>query len=192
MLFIGWSCLDDCSQAQVVSDPVEWSVENYRDENVDSIPDCHILVKIVRDFNNDGIGDIAISDTYDWGNAGGDWDIFLGTKNKQYKYLGDLGFHPDAIAFKPIEREASQITVYIHTSAGGGDLIHYRLSSKGIREIKRKSLVLDNADDAKEFEKYDQLFANVNKNPISVWCKLSDYLRDKNCRWQPGYFPIHH
>ena len=180
----------DSCQSQIVSDPVELFVEPYKSQNTDSILgfDREILVKIVHDFNNDGIDDIAIANTYLWGNAGGPWDIFIGTENKQYRYLGSLSFHPDAIAFKPLKHGMSLITVYLHRSAREGDLVEYRLSAKRIKKLTKKILSPDPDTQNEDYQKFRKLFGYLHQ-PISVWCRLSEYLKNKNCRWDMGYYP---
>jgi hypothetical protein len=172
----------------VVTDPVEDFASQYRDTSSIDHFNKMVLIKIVRDFNNDGINDIAVSETSEWGNAGGEWDIYLGQADGHYKYLDQMIFHADGIAFLPLCQGISEVVTYIHGGAEEGDLVHYYLSDKGVSKISGRRIVFNNPKDAEEYAKYNQLFGNAYKRPMSVCCRLSEYLRNKNCNWQPGYF----
>lgn len=176
------------SVGQVVSDPVAEFAEMYR-EPPDSIPafaERHLL-KIVHDFNNDGIDDIAISDSFLWGTAGGPWRIYLGLGKGKYSYLDDLFFDSDAIAFLPKRTGCAEIIVYIRNGGGKGDLIHYLISRKGIKKDASKTIYLNSDTKNADYKEYMTLFGRLSKSPIAVWCLLADYLENPNCPWKADH-----
>jgi hypothetical protein len=173
------------SQKKIVADPIDFQFRSYDTTEIEDYSN-RILVKIILDFNNDGIDDIAISDTYTWGNAGGDWDIYLGKKDGKYEYFDVLFFHPLAFKVHPQKYGTSTMIIYRRAGGGEGDLIEYSISNSGIKEVKSRIMKPDNESEA-DYVEYWKLFGDLYKNPKSTCCRLSEYLKDKNCKWYPGY-----
>ncbi len=146
------------------------------------------LVRFIADFDSDGIEDIAVSDTYNgaWGNAGGEWQIYLRKRNGKYVHFKEtIFFHPLAINIEKIKKGLSKITIYGRHNASEGDLIVYHMTSKGMRTVKCKTIkpVENKADE----DDYQQLFGRLYKEQISEVCMLADYLK-YNCNWRKGYY----
>lgn len=43
-----------------------------------NVPERTVLLRIRADFDNDGVDDLALSDSSTWGNGGGQWLLFRG------------------------------------------------------------------------------------------------------------------
>jgi hypothetical protein len=171
------------SQEKIVADPIDDQINHNDEYDIEYIPSS-LIVKIILDFNNDGIDDIAISVTR-WGNAGGYWCIYLGRKDRKYTNIGNIFFHPLAFTIIPQNYGVSSMMIFHRWNAGEGDLIEYSISDQGIKEMK--SRVMKPADDEDHAE-YIKLFGDLYKHPKSTCCRLLDYVKDKNCKWYPGYY----
>lgn len=120
--------------------------------------------RIVGDFNNDGLSDLAIStSTSLFGNADGWFKVYLGTNGRKYKYLGDLSAHPAAINFEPGGPGEALVTTYHHDTASAGVLIKQKITSKQIIDISKVEIFPGRNESDKTL--YDKLFRH-NKNII--------------------------
>lgn len=180
-------------QINIIEDPISLYAKEYLKEYVrdlanESIRKTFSLVRIITDFNNDGLEDIALSDNSMMGNGGGPFKVYLKDKTGNYKYIGILGIHPAAINIQPIKKGVTKIIGYWHMSAIEGYLFEYSLSNDGIKNISRKLIKPGDAEyggNDEDKKLFDKLFGN--RKPISEYCKLIDYIKDKNCKWEKGY-----
>ena len=139
------------------------------------------LVKILHDFNNDDVDDVALVSSLSWGNAGAYWEIFLGSEEEDYIRLGELFFHPLAISIQPVAEGISEIVTYHRLGAEEGNWYTYRLSREGIQTVALRRSGYD--------EKQGQrLFGHLTKESLAQFCILSVYLADPTCEWQLGYY----
>ena len=175
------------AQRAIVDDPINDFVEPYRDTTDVVDRDRRILVRIFADFNNDGIRDIALSDTYHWGNAGSDWEIYLGRQDGKYEFLTEAFFHPLAFRLEQIKKGNSKLIVYMRDNAVQGYLKEYEISSQGFKEISSR-LLKTGDESSRDHAEYWQLFGHLYKKPVSECCKLYDYLQNPKVKWQLGYY----
>jgi hypothetical protein len=139
------------------------------------------LVRILHDFNNDEVDDVALVSSLSWGNAGVYWEIFLGGEDGGYIRLGSLFFHPLAISIQPVAEGISEIVTYSRLGAKAGDWETYRISREGIQRVVFQRSQYD--------EKQGQyLFGHLTKESLAQFCMLSVYLADPSCEWQLGYY----
>lgn len=97
--------------------------------------------RIVADFNNDDINDIALSyETSMFGNAGGHFSLYLGLPDGRYKEVGSFFAHPAAINLRKTERGESLISTYIRSNAASGVVTEQRLTSEGLFFMKKKAI----------------------------------------------------
>ncbi len=146
------------------------------------------LMRMIYDLNSDGIKDVAVSDSFGgaWGNAGGEWKIYLGTKDGRYIPLKEtFFFHPIAINIRRIEKGVSKITIYTRHNAAEGSLSEFRMTGSDIRLIRSKVIRPD--DNPADKKEYDRLFSQPNKEPFPEFCMLQDYLEHNKCAWKTGY-----
>lgn len=146
------------------------------------------LIRFEADFNTDGLMDIAVSDTYEgaWGNAGGEWQLYLQTNTGNYIPVSrPIFFHPLAIHIKPVKKGHSQITVYIRSSVAEGSLIQYDFSDNNLKQLGTR-LMKSNESEADKKE-YERLFGHLYSSPVSEFCMLWDYLEANTCEWRKGY-----
>jgi hypothetical protein len=181
ILFISMSF----SQENIFDDPIK-SLCGSEDTTDLEMYSGRLLVKINLDFNNDGIVDLAFSDTEAWGNAGGDWTIYLGRKDGKFESIGEVFFHPLAFKIQPIKYGISKMIIYRRAGGGEGDLIEYSISINGIKEIKSRLMKPDDKSE-KDYDIYWKLFGDLYNNPKSTCCIMVDYIKNNNCKWYPGY-----
>jgi len=80
-----------------LADPTRAFVEGYDPSGHDffaNVPERTVLLRIRADLDNDGIEDLALSESSTWGNAGGRWLLFRGQADGRYAYWGALFFSP--------------------------------------------------------------------------------------------------
>lgn len=142
------------------------------------------FVKGILDFNNDGLDDIAVTSSLLWGNAGTDWEIYLGNEVGNYTYFGNLFFHPLGISVEPIKKGTAKIFAYYRLSADEGRLSEFYFSREGTNTVATKRIYPHSKTGRKEL---DHIFGYLDKTYFAEFCKFSDYLDDKNCDWVPGY-----
>lgn len=113
--------------------------------------------RIIGDFNNDELADIAIStSTSIFGNAGGWFSVYLRTPSDKLKYIGEIFAHPYAINIKSVSPGKTLITTYHHNNVSSGMLVNHQLSNDEIVELSRAQLFPGTSEaDKKE---YDSLF----------------------------------
>ena len=106
-----------------LADPTRAFVEGYDPSGNDflaNVPERTVLLRIRADFDNDGVDDLALSDSSTWGNAGGQWLLFRGQPDQSYVYWGTLFFSPGAAALRPQAPGTSEMALYVRMSVSRG------------------------------------------------------------------------
>lgn len=168
-----------------LADPTQAFVEGYDPSGNDffaNVPERTVLLRIRADLDNDGIADLALSESSTWGNAGGQWLLFRGQADGRYVYWGTLFFSPGAAAVRPLERGVSELTLYVRLSATRGSVQVYRATSQGLSRVSERAVDLDQPRD------HDR--ANALRPPTSPlpveYCKLLDFRQEPATCWRPG------
>jgi len=115
-----------------LTDPTRAFVEGYDPSGNDffaNVPERTVLLRIRADFDNDGIADIALSESSTWGNAGGQWLLFRGQSDGSYVYWATLFFSPGAASVRALARGTSEMTLYVRMGASRGSVYMYRVTS---------------------------------------------------------------
>ena len=176
------------TRVKPVSDPIAQYAKqiekDLKEIYVSSTPKDIRFVKGILDFNNDGLDDIALTSSLLWGNAGTDWEIYLGNEVGNYTYFGNIFFHPLGISVEPLKKGTAKIFVYRRLGASEGYLSEFHLTRAGTNTVATKHIGPGGATGLKEL---DRIFGYLDKAYFAEFCKLSDYLADKNCDWVPGY-----
>jgi hypothetical protein len=93
-------------------------------------------IRISADFNGDGIKDMALSsDTTTFGNAGGNFTIYLRTKLGEFRKLGDIFLHPKAITIESGIGNP-RIWVYIRSGGSSGKIGYHEIQKNGLSKFK--------------------------------------------------------
>lgn len=90
--------------------------------------------RILGDFNEDGIQDMALSDDINFfGNGGGEFTLYLRNEEGKYRECGRFWTHPtaDAIAIEKWGKEI-RLWTYSHGGGGTGSIGYYDITSKGL------------------------------------------------------------
>lgn len=168
-----------------LTDPTRAFVEGYNPSENDffaNVPERTVLLRIRADFDNDGIADLALSESSTWGNAGGQWLLFRGQSDGSYVYWGTLFFSPGAAAVRPLARGTSEMALYVRMGVSRGTIQVYRVTSAGISRVSELSLDLERPSDR---ERYDALLQPERQLPVE-YCKLLEYRQDAANCWRPG------
>jgi len=168
-----------------LADPTRAFVEGYDPSGNDflaNVPERTVLLRIRADFDNDGVDDLALSDSSTWGNAGGQWLLFRGQPDQSYVYWGTLFFSPGAAVLRPQAPGTSEMAFYVRMSVSRGTLQVYRMTSDAISRVNERSLDLERSSDR---ERYEALLRSGPRLPVES-CKLLEYRRAAATCWQPG------
>ena len=114
--------------------------------------------QITADFNADGIPDLALSTTRNhFGNAGGVFTFYTGTTNGDFTPIGSIFMHPLAANLAETRLGEGLLTVFVR---GGheGALISYAITSEGIVERHRRSLLARDGGPKKDRDIYKSFF----------------------------------
>lgn len=171
--------------ADRLTDPTRAFVEGYDPSGNDffaNVPERTVLLRIRADFDNDGIDDLALSESSTWGNAGGQWLLFRGQPDRGYVYWGTLFFSPGAATLRPLARGTSELALYVRTSAARGAVQVYRVTGAALSRVSELPLDLERAGDR---ERYEALLRPERPLPVE-YCKLLEYRREAADCWRPG------
>lgn len=136
--------------------------------------------RLVADFNNDGIDDVALSyDTSMFGNAGGHFFLYLGKADGTYREIGSFFAHPLAINLKKTIKGEGTITTYAHSNAGSGYIVEERITSAGIFVVNRKLIQPGDAGVPEDKKLYGDLFGTAGMK-----AEISE-TKDNIVTWKP-------
>ncbi len=157
-----------------ISEPFEDFIADVRELSADD--DYGHIVRIITDFNNDGLQDVAIN-IWPFGTAVPEWHLYLQDKNRKYIRVEDISFHPADIRIQPIDKNNAKI---IATQYGSSQderaIVEYLM-------FERDMVGLGIADGK---SKYIELYSQPLQHPTSEYCIIQDYF-SKNCQWISGY-----
>lgn len=97
----------------------------------------YVIHRIIYDFNNDGKPDIAFSLNDTWGNAGGDWYIYLKQSHNKYqlaniyfkngkmKTSNKILFNPQTASIKKLQSGGTIFTIYNKLNCCSGNIEYY-------------------------------------------------------------------
>src|SRR5512137_256046 len=114
-----------------LADPTRAFVEGYDPSGNDflaNVPERTVLLRIRADFDNDGIDDLALSESSTWGNAGGQWLLFRGQPDRSFVYWETLFFSSGAAALRPTTPGAGELVLYVRSGATRGTVLTYRIT----------------------------------------------------------------
>ncbi len=158
--------------AGAITDPIEDFIADVRVLSADD--DYGHIVRVIADFNNDGLRDIAIN-TWPFGTAVPEWHLYLQDKNGKYIRAEDIGFHPADIRIQPIDKNNAKI---IATSYGSSQ---DERTTVEFLMFGRDMVGLGIPD-----ESNNKLYSQPLQYPTSEYCIIRDYF-SKQCQWISGY-----
>lgn len=122
---------------------------------------AHIL-RLERDFNFDGLSDIALGNSAEFGNAGGPWELWIRQPTRNYRRLnGFLMFSPEGYRLSRKARGVGVIRGCAHMSARDCTPFEIEISTIGIVTVPRERI------DRKSFPE----------------CETAEFLKDHRCLW---------
>lgn len=168
-----------------LTDPTRAFVEGYDPSGNDffaNVPERTVLLRIRADFDNDGIDDLALSESSTWGNAGGQWLLFRGQPDRSFVYWETLFFSSGAAALRPTTPGAGELLLYVRSSATRGTALTYRITAAAIERVVQEGLDLERPSDR---ARYERLLGSGRALPVE-YCKLLEYRRAAGDCWMPG------
>lgn len=120
------------------------------------------ILRLERDFNFDGLSDIALGNSSEFGNAGGPWELWIRQPTGTYRRLkGSPIFSPEGYRLNRKERGVGVIRGCSHMSARDCTPFEIEISTKGIVTVPRERI------DRKSFPE----------------CETAEFLKDHRCLW---------
>jgi hypothetical protein len=124
-------------------------------------------IMIEADFNCDGRTDLALSDSTLWGNAGGEWGIYLKQDDGRYIYTGSAFFHPLAFHIDKKTDGIGIMTVYHRAGGGDGALVKFEITRGSVKEVSSEAFrPSENDPDSLNYKRYQSLFAVLRDHPL--------------------------
>jgi hypothetical protein len=177
LLFLSLGTLFARQDTVKVRDPVLNALEAFVQDSTELELERAVL-KIEYDFNCDGIADLAISNSPNLcGNAGCEWQIFLGQPLGGYTFLDQLFFNDGGICIQSLTKGSSRVYTYTHYSAAEGSLEEYELSFRGINLITRT------AADTSNWHKFVRLCKGEPSPFVVFSCNVLQFLRTRQYAW---------
>lgn len=109
------------------------------------------LIRIKRDFNNDGLVDQAITFKVPCG-AVCPFELWLQEKSGEYRLVGNVDMRWEAYGLIPLERGSSELQLCSSAGATSFGITAFRISSTGIVEDRERSKVLSKASSCEAIE----------------------------------------
>ena len=181
--------------------PVLAFAEIVKSNNPESWSECSVI-KIETDLDGNGSDDYMLStycavsgDSYPiggWGNAGGNWDVYLSIDDNFVLYPTPF-FHPPAYHYQPVGIEGVfSILLYHRLNANGGvyAIYQYRTPYRGYSDVGSKGELLfseevDCEGGCAVSEKNEYLLEGA-LTVEAVWCDLDSFFGGK-CEWKNLY-----
>jgi hypothetical protein len=155
--------------AERFADPTRAFVEGHDPSQNDffaNTPERTVLLRIRDDFDGDGVGDLALSESSTWGNAGGQWLLFRGQRGGEYLYWGTLFFSPGSLAIGP---RPGDVTAYVRVAASRGSLRVHRLGSETIALERDRPLDLERPAIGRRMRRASPQGGGRRSNTASSW-----------------------
>lgn len=122
---------------------------------------AHIL-RLERDFNFDGLSDIALGNSSEFGNAGGPWELWIQQPTRKFRRLnGFLMFSPKGYRLSRKEWGVGVIRGCSHMSARDCTPFEIEISTKGIVTVPRE---------------------RIDRNSFPE-CETAEFLKNHRCLW---------
>lgn len=111
------------------------------EQDPSTVPSAFERYRFRADFNGDGIPDVALSsDRSQFGKSGGEFSIYLGTRNGRWRYIGSIDVHPLAVHLEKLRAGEGILTVYVRSSGAAGQLVRYSITARGVKELSSKQI----------------------------------------------------
>ena len=124
-------------------------------------------IMIEADFNCDGKPDLALSDSSLWGNAGGEWAIYLKQRDGRYLYTGSAFFHPLAFHIDKKTDGIGIMTVYQRAGGGDGALVKFEVTKGSVEKVSSEAFRPSKNDpDSPNYKRYQSLFSVLRDHPL--------------------------
>lgn len=125
--------------------------------------------RLVEDFNNDGIDDVALSyETSMFGNAGGHFFLYLGMRDGTYKEIGSFFAHPLAINLEKTTEGESVISTYGRLNSVSGGIVERRVTDAGIFIVDSKFIHPGDEKVPEDQKQYLDLFGNAARMKAEI------------------------
>jgi hypothetical protein len=153
---------------KIISEPEE----HYREHFEYGDGSDGYMSRIVTDFNNDGLEDIAFAYSGYCGNDGCPWTIYIQTNKNRYSQK-DFSFSEDAIYIDSSKPGFSLVSTYNRIDLDNGEIMFYKIEGDKIELFSKKKAIEDSEDYGRLFE--DKTFKTAQ-------CTSNDFKRSA-CSW---------
>ncbi len=109
------------------------------------------IYKLNNDFNNDGLQDIALSCSDNWGNAGGKWLFYFQNKGGSFTYYDKIDLMSTSAYTILKENEKTPVLlVYNRYNCCSGILAYYSFAKKGFKLSNKKEVGNEKSTDVNQ------------------------------------------
>jgi hypothetical protein len=136
------------------------------------------LMRMVLDFNNDGLEDMAVSDSSRLNGSCVNWKLYLRTREQKYAYRGSLLLDMARVCIEPLNKGMTRISTCGRDADGGYRYYEYRLTERRLRRTRSEKVLPSD----RRIRTFGSAF-NIYKKQLDV-CYLSDFLKTRNCLWK--------
>ncbi len=139
--------------------------------------------RILGDFNNDGIEDMALSNVISsFGNAGGNFEIYLRDQQGNFILHGSMFCHPLAIAVENSPKNP-RIWAYLRSGGGSGRIGYYEVKKQGLTQFQ--GITIYPGDGGTEISNHT--YRVLGKTDSKLTIEKSTTTNGK-VQWKPGYY----
>jgi hypothetical protein len=136
-------------------------------------------LRIIADFNHDSINDMAISVPLSlFGNAGGEFFLYLGNGHAKYRRIGQIFCHPQAIALEYIG-ERVRIWTYSHGSISEGVIGYNEIMQN--RLLPFQGITVFPGDDGSAMG--NAIYKAVMDHSDAPWLVQQSLIQDGKVKW---------
>lgn len=161
--------------------PISWYIQKSGLKNIDE-SSVEMLRRIITDFNNDGIQDIALNiyPAFQYGHACS-WAIFIRKEDGSYNYLGNILLYEGCVYLSRIKPSISRLSFFYQNISSDGDIITYEISDSYIKEVSIKPIQFDDDGNCVLGMNY---LKRLNEKLIAETCLLKDYKNGNRLIWE--------
>ena len=144
---VGWLSTSDLNIPEAPTTDPSQDIELLSADKCGEKPspgDVHYRFRV--DLNSDGLEDVLISGpACDFGNAEGNYVVYLKQKSGLFQNIGAIFAHPLALSFRMNKNSEGVITTYSHASASDGMLTQFLISKGELRELPGHMVLSENS-----------------------------------------------
>lgn len=166
-----------------IRDPLDYFLAS--DESDLEVSKTSEVWRIQRDFNNDGLVDIALAESALCGKTNCLFTLYIKNKGGTFSEIGEIALVPRQYSLVPLDSGRSRLTGCMNSGKGSAEPYGYIIDSRSVNELSDGDLPSEfNVSKDSERAEYKALCQSRPEAPYFEACKLNEYLTKKRCDWR--------